>query len=201
MAQVEAAVVVHLRSVYYPGNPLEIFPLTLLSGRDLAIELVRESATIVMIFAVAMLAERRGTRRFAAFVYIFGVWDLFYYLWLKLMIGWPTSWLEWDVLFLIPWPWFGPWLAPALIALLFVIWGGSVLVQAKAVTWLRPGILLFTLGAFSGVVSFLSPALPLLAGGQEAFRHFVPQAFPWTLYVVGVVMMGAGLWCTQIDDG
>jgi len=201
MAHVEAALVVHLRSIYYPGDPLEIFPLVLMSDRDLAIELAREVATIVMIFMVAMLAERRPTHRFGAFVYIFGVWDLFYYLWLKLMIGWPTSWLEWDVLFLIPWPWFGPWLAPVLIAMLFIIWGGLVLVRARAVTWPRPGILLFTLGAFLGVASFLSPALPLLAGGQEAFRDFVPQFFPWVLYAVGVVLMGVGLWCSQIDDG
>lgn len=99
MAHVEASLVVHLRSLYYPDNPLVLFPLSLLSHRDLAIELSRELATVVMIVCVSLLAEKGFARIFAAFVYVFGLWDIAYYLWLKLMIGWPVSWFEWDVLF------------------------------------------------------------------------------------------------------
>ena len=76
MAHVEAALVVHLRSLYYPDNPLAIFPLSLLSHRDLAIELARELATLVMIMSVALLAARGFVRIFAAFVYIFGLLSL-----------------------------------------------------------------------------------------------------------------------------
>lgn len=201
MAHVEATIVVHLRSLYYPDNPLQIFPLALLSPRDQAIELVREAATLVMIVTVALLAERQGTRRFAAVLYIFGLWDLFYYLWLKLMIGWPAAWLEWDVLFLIPWPWFGPWLAPAAIALMFALWGASVLRQTRTVIWPLRAIALFSLGAVAGVASFLAPALPLLDGGPQAFRDFAPQRFPWPLYVGGLVLMGVGLWLGRLADG
>jgi len=97
----------HLRHLYYPLDPQRLFPLVLLSHADLALELARELATVVMIVAVAVLAERGWVRRFAAFVFVFGLWDLGYYAWLKLVLDWPLHWLEWDVLFLIPWPWFG----------------------------------------------------------------------------------------------
>ena len=193
MAQVEASIVVHLRTIYYPGDPLQIFPLALMTHRDLAIELLRELATVVMIVSVAMLAVRGAMRRFAAFVYVFGLWDLFYYLWLKLMIGWPVSWLEWDVLFLIPWPWFGPWLAPALIALLFTLWGGRILLartEARLVPW--AGIL-FLLGTLLALGAFLWPAFVLLPGGEAAFAGYTPEHFLWGLFLTGLVLMTIGL--------
>ena len=53
----------------------------------------------------------------------FGVWDIFYYVFLKMMCGWPHSLVDWDILFLIPLPWWGPVLAPVLIASLMIAWG------------------------------------------------------------------------------
>ena len=196
MAQVEAALVVHLRSVYYADNPLTLFPLSLLSHRDLGIELIRESATVVMILTVALIAERGFSRIFAAFVYVFGMWDIFYYVWLKLMIGWPVAWLEWDILFLIPWPWFGPWATPALIALLFVGWGGWVISSSRAMRFSRRSIFAFITGTALALAAFLLPAYPLLAGGEDAFRKFTPEKFNWGLYTVGYLLMGYGLWKT-----
>ena len=35
---------------------------------------------------------------------------------LKVMCGWPHSLLDWDILFLLPLPWWGPVIAPVLIA-------------------------------------------------------------------------------------
>ena len=200
MAQVEASLVVHLRSIYYPGNPLEIFPLNLLSHRDLAIEFVRELATVVMILAVALLTTRGGTRVFAVFVYVFGLWDIFYYLWLKIMIGWPVSWFEWDVLFLIPWPWLGPWLSPVLIALLFVVWGGWVLTSPNEVRFSRSTVVLFVVGALLALVTFLLPAAPLLLEGEEAFRGYLPGDFFWSLFIFGYILMAIGLWRVVIGN-
>ena len=68
MANVEAVIVVHLRILYYPVDPTVIFPLVLLSQRDLLIEIVRELATLVMILGVAALAARKLMGIFAAFV-------------------------------------------------------------------------------------------------------------------------------------
>lgn len=194
MALVEAVVVIHLRHLYYPADPRALFPLAILSPSDLTLELARELATTVMILAAAALAERGFVRRFAAFVFVFGLWDLGYYAWLKLLLDWPKQWLEWDVLYLLPWPWLGPWISAALIALLFVLWGGWTLV-ANAVRGNLPAhsIVLFVTGTVLALAAFLLPAWPLLAGGSEAFRGYVPGGFPWGLHFAGVALMTAGL--------
>jgi len=193
MALVEAAIVVHLRHVYYPENPLALFPLVLLNPDDLALELARELATLIMLLAVALLATRGFMRRFAAFLFVFGLWDLFYYIWLKVYLGWPTQWLEWDILFLIPWPWFGPWLTPALIALLFAFWGGWALGSPRELR-LRPAdVLLFVAGALLALAAFLAPAWPLLAGGAAAFHGWMPSIFFWPLYGAGLTGMAVAL--------
>jgi len=193
MALVEAALVVHLRHVYYPQNPLALFPLVLLTPDDLALELARELATVVMILTVAVLTARGFVRRFAAFVFVFGLWDLFYYVWLKLYLDWPSQWLEWDILFLIPWPWFGPWLAPALIALLFVFWGGWALTTPHELRLRSTDGMLFVAGALLALAAFLTPAWPLLAGGTAAFHGWMPDTFAWPLYLVGIAVMATAL--------
>lgn len=194
MALFEAVLVIHLRGLYYPDDPLSLFPLVPLSDRDLALELGRETATLLMLLAVAKLTERGWLRVFAAFVYLFGLWDIFYYVWLKLLIGWPTQWGEWDVLFLIPWPWLGPWIAPALIALLFVIWGGWILLSSRTRYVSALSISAFVAGSALGLTAFLLPAYPLLAGGKAAVAAFMPQTFPWGFYHVGFGLMAVGLW-------
>jgi hypothetical protein len=193
MAYVEAALVVHLRQLYYADNLLTIFPLHLLSHSDLAIELLREVATILMLVTVALLAERDSGRRFAAFMFIFGIWDLAYYGCLKLLIDWPQTWLEWDVLFLLPWPWFGPWITPAAIALLFTAWGAWVLLfeHQPRFTWFSA--VLFVAGAALGLAAFLLPAAALLPQGEVAFQDYQPGYFAWYLFVPGFVAMGVGL--------
>jgi hypothetical protein len=194
MAHVEASVVVHMRTIYYPNNPQALFPLSILSHRDLGIEFLRELATVVMIGCVALIAASGFTRVFAAFIYVFGLWDIFYYLWLKLMLGWPVSWSEWDVLFLIPWPWFGPWIAAALIALLLVIGGGWILLRAGNARFTRATALTFVVGMLLALAAFLLPAVPLLPGGEEAFRNYQPQTFCWRCYIPGYLMMAVSLW-------
>ena len=82
------------------------------------VELTREFATMIMLFAVGFLAGRTWRTRIGYAAIAFGVWDIFYYVFLKIMCGWPHSVLDWDVLFLLPMPWWGPVLAPVLISLL-----------------------------------------------------------------------------------
>lgn len=195
MAQFEAVLVIHLRSLYYPEDPLSLFPLAALSERDLALELARETATVIMLVAVAVLAERGFLRRFAAFLLLFGLWDIFYYAWLKLLLGWPTHWGEWDVLYLIPWPWFGPWLTPALIALLFAGWGAWMLVSSRERRLSAMSMVIFTAGALFGLAAFLLPGWPLVGGGEAAVQSFTPTDFPWHLYLPGYVLMAIGLGC------
>lgn len=196
MACVEAVLVVYLRVLYYPDNPLAIFPLRLLSNAHLAMELTRELATGVMILSVAWVAQKNAARRFAALVYVFGLWDIFYYAWLKLLIGWPLTFTEWDVLFLIPWPWFGPWLTPVTIALVFVLWGGWALSAARAPRWRIAWIALFLTGVLLVLAAFLAPGATLLPHGAEGFRGYVPGAFAWWLFLPGLVAITVALIAT-----
>lgn len=190
----EAVLVIYLRSLYYPDDPLSLFPLAVLSERDLVLELIREAASVLMLVAVAVLAVSGFLRRFAAFLFLFGLWDIFYYVWLKLLLGWPTRWGEWDVLYLIPWPWFGPWLTPALIALLFAGWGGWMLLSPMERRASGMSMWLFAAGAVLGLAAFLLPGWPLITGGETAVRSFTPTGFPWHLYLPGYLLMAIGLW-------
>lgn len=189
MAQVEAAVVIYLRELYYGDHPLTVFPFIPPSERDLFIELTRELATVLMILSVSLLQPQRGIRAFAAFIYVFGLWDIAYYVWLKILLGWPTQWLEWDVLFLIPWPWLGPWIAPVLVSILFVV-AGTRLLSASA-GFSRVSLTTFVGGAALVVAAFLLPGLPLRGGGEAA--ALAAGHFPWSFFVPGYLLMVCGL--------
>jgi len=119
MAFVESAVVVYLRELYYPEG--FNFPLVLLPGRIALTEFLREIATLIMLLGIGFLAGRNFRQRFAWFIYSFAIWDIFYYVFLKLILDWPSSWLTWDILFLIPVIWTGPVLAPVLVSLTMII--------------------------------------------------------------------------------
>src|SRR3954466_7524604 len=115
MGVLEAAVVIYLRKLYFPGGFR--FPMNMIGGDIVVVELWRELATVVMLASIGALAGRTRSERFALFIYAFGLWDLVYYGFLKLTLGWPESVFTWDILFLLPIPWFGPVLAPCLVAL------------------------------------------------------------------------------------
>jgi hypothetical protein len=118
----EVAIVVYLRELYYPDGFR--FPVVLVPPRIAAVEIAREAASILVLAAAARLAGRAFLERFAAFALLFGAWDLVYYAGLKLLLGWPSSFSEWDVLFLIPVPWLGPVWAPCAVSAALVAAGG-----------------------------------------------------------------------------
>jgi hypothetical protein len=120
----EGAIVVYLRELYYPDGFR--FPVRIITNHVAVVEVLREAASLLLLAAAARLAGERFLERFAAFMLLFGIWDLFYYAVLKLVLGWPASLQTWDILFLIPVPWVGPVWAPVVIALSLVV-GGSYL--------------------------------------------------------------------------
>ncbi|MDB9822676.1 hypothetical protein OAC89_03155 [Deltaproteobacteria bacterium] len=124
-AWVESAIVVYLREIFYQGS--FYFPIVInwekaeYVGHYLTpIEMGRELATIVMLAAVAWASGKNGWQKFSFFMIAFGIWDIFYYIWLWVMVGWPESLMTWDILFLLPLPWVGPVITPVLIALAMI---------------------------------------------------------------------------------
>ncbi|MHB8346578.1 MAG: hypothetical protein ACYDHM_05195 [Acidiferrobacterales bacterium] len=200
MALLEAAVVIYLRRLYYPGDILSIFPPKMLAHIDLVLELAREAATLIMLLGVAMLAERGFVRVFAAFVYAFGLWDIFYYVWLKVFIGWPVRWGEWDILFLIPWAWLGPWIAAVLVAALFVLWGGAILSLRSTCRAPFSDGMIFVAGMLLVLTSFLQPAFGLLSRGTLALATYRPGNFWWGAYAAGLALMAVALGRILIDS-
>lgn len=165
----------------------ELFPLLRLDQLNpatlslLKIELAREAFTLILIWAVS----RTARSRLGAFILAFGVWDLTFYLWLRVLIGWPPSLLTWDLLFLLPVPWAAPVLAPSIVAATMTGFGIWLLTsEPRAERRLLPSMLL-TSGAMVILISFLWDWRRWLAGG-------LPQAFPWMIFAFGEALAIAG---------
>lgn len=119
MGFLESAIVFYLREIYYKNG--FSFPLsTTFFEKILVVDLVREFCTIVMLVVVGILAGKNFLQRFCYFLFTFAIWDIFYYVGLKVVLNWPTSLLTWDLLFLIPIPWIGPVLAPIIASLTMI---------------------------------------------------------------------------------
>ena len=183
---IEAAVVVYLREIFHPEGftfPLASAVLTSESRNLLSVEVGREAATLVLILAGCMLAGRNRRQRLAYFMTIFAVWDIFYYVWLKVIIGWPASLLDFDVLFLIPMPWAGPVLAPVLVSLAMLILAAVILYRDY---FGRP-IMVF----FSDWLGFWLSGLIIIASFCIAGKHMgqadYAEHFWWSLFSVGLV--------------
>lgn len=86
-------------------------------------ETVREFATIIMLLSISFLAGKTLKQRIAAFMIAFSTWDIFYYVFLNVITGWPKSLFDIDVYFLIPVTWVGPVITPVIISLLLFITG------------------------------------------------------------------------------
>ncbi|MBI4036327.1 hypothetical protein HY386_00415 [Candidatus Daviesbacteria bacterium] len=104
-----------------PQTALKIITDTTL----LNVERIREAATLVMLASVATLAGKLFWERVAFFFLAFGIWDIFYYIFLKLAIGWPKTLTDLDIFFLLPTPWVGPVFVPIFISLFLIV--GSLL--------------------------------------------------------------------------
>ena len=180
-AFVESSIVIYLRALYYPeGFSL---PLKTLPAPMVTVELIREASTILMLTAVAMIAGRKGWPRFGYFLLMFGVWDLLFYAWLRIMIGWPGSLTEWDILFLIPLPWIGPVIAPALVALLMTVCGGMIVARCAAERHFRPGVLSWLLAIPGAAVLLFS----FMADTDATLRGAAPHPYRYELLGLSLV--------------
>ena len=191
MAWVESAVVYYLRTHLDRIEPYQPNPLPLIGGLG-PVELGRELATMIMLFAVGALAGRTWRARIGYMVVAFGVWDIFYYVFLKLMCGWPHTLLDWDILFLLPLPWWGPVLAPMLIALLMIFWGtlASQFERSHPPTLSNWGVwVLNFIGVALALYVFMADAIRISGDGAVALRSLLPTHFNWPLFLVALALM------------
>jgi len=209
MAFLESAVVVYIREIFYPDG--FSFPLKDIGNHLAATEFIREAATLLMLVAIGMLAGTTRNARFAWFIYSFAVWDIFYYVFLKALLNWPASLLEWDVLFLIPVTWVGPVIAPVICSLLMIILALAMLcielrngrVQAGKTVWslLISGSLIVIISFTMDFVNFMHGyfswseilAFRWMAEITKLSELYVPQHFNWWVFLAGIAVISAGI--------
>jgi hypothetical protein len=186
-AFVESSVVVYLRQIFYPGG--FAFPLNPGFTSEIAVEVSREFATVVTLLAVGVIAGTTRWQRFSYFLIGFGVWDVFYYVWLKVILDWPASLFDWDILFLIPIPWIGPVIAPVLVSLM-MIGGGWLILRLEEVRGsfraTRSAIALSLLGSVVVLLSFV-----LDIDATLRFQH--PKPYHYELLVLGMACYAGAL--------
>jgi hypothetical protein len=182
MGYLEAAVVVYLRGLYYPEG--FAFPLRLMEHQLLLVELGRETATLIMLVTLAWLSGRKLAGRLAFFMLAFAVWDIFYYIWLKLLIGWPESWLTWDILFLLPLPWIGPVLSPLIVSLAMLTGSWFILRRLQGAGQFRPVMREWFFALSGAGLIFLSYVIDTDAG----LRGGMPAPYRWELLAGGLAL-------------
>ena len=201
MGYLESAVVVYIREIYYPEG--FSFPLKVLDNHILITEIFREAATLVMLIGIGIVAGRSPIERFGLFIYSFGWWDIFYYVFLKVLIDWPESLLTWDILFMLPTTWVGPVIAPLLNALVMIILGGLISYfqgKYKSVRIKAPEWLLLIAGSVVLLITYMQDYsrymlkrnsisdLFFSIPDQNMLDHatqYIPRHFNWMLFIIG----------------
>jgi hypothetical protein len=196
---VEASVVVYLRAIYEPLRqsisprpPNELFPMITprqlqAAGPEnvqrLLTELGREAATILMLAAIGLAVARTFHEWAAAFLIAFGVWDISFYAFLKILIDWPASLYTWDILFLIPVPWASPVIAPVIVSLSMIVCGLTALrrpIHIRPLQWCA-----IVAGGVIIVIAFTLDYENTTAGRM-------PNPFNWIVFSLGELIGLAG---------
>lgn len=191
MAWVEAAVVLYLRVLVDRLQPYQADPLPHFGGLGGA-EVIREASTLLMLLAIGWLAGRTLRSRLAFSVFAFGVWDIAYYVFLIPLTGWPQSLLDWDILFLIPLPWWGPVIAPVSVALLLIAGGWLTvwLEERNLPADLRPWTWALALAGTAVILhTFMADAIRAAGSGADFVRQVLPTEFGWGAFLAGYGLM------------
>lgn len=200
MALLETSVVVYLRALFYPDG-FE-FPLKRIPDNLIIVEILREASTIIMLASIGMLVGKDKFSKLAWFLYSFAIWDIFYYIFLFLFIQWPASVLEWDILFLIPLPWYGPVGSPIGVAICMILFAWVLLpnsnkieqTKIKSVEW---GVMLLgcTTILYTYMADFIKavPNIGSLQSIKETSDTFIPERYNWNAWAIGIFLILLGI--------
>ena len=198
MGFLEGIVVVYVRELCCPEG--FTFPIPILSPELISIEWIREISTLIMLATVGIITGRNNLQRLLYTLFAWGVWDIFYYVALKLLIGWPASFLTWDLLFLIPISWLGPVLAPVInsvtmIAMALLLTGKE---EKGFTVRIAPGEwALLAGGALVVLYTYLIDFFRLSGGStaeeekrlMEMVSTYVPDSYSWLIFAAGEAMI------------
>lgn len=209
MGFLETAVVIYLRKIYYPHGFQ--FPLIPIDPDIGLIEFLREAATIIMLVGIGILAGKNTSQKFSIFLYCFAIWDIFYYVFLKVFLAWPESLFTSDILFLIPVPWVGPVLAPCIVSLTMIVLTSAVIYSHESGYMVHFGMrewISFITGSLVIIFSFIQDYVKYVSGGgptshvwtlsskQNMFdeiSHYVPTSYNWYLFSLGEIIIVLGI--------
>jgi len=186
----ESAVVVYLRTIAYPGG--FSFPLQPLSTDLATTEILRELFSLIMLFSVAYMLGKRAIDRFGWFIYNFAIWDIFYYIFLYLLIGWPNSIATMDLLFMIPVVWAGPVWAPVLLSLLMIFLAVPIIIFSQRIRYMRFRFKEFLFLSLGSVLCFLSFTLDSFRFSGN-MNKFEPGSFNWIVFGIGALTIFIGI--------
>lgn len=186
MAYLESAVVVYLRAMYGIKDLLRDTPL--LADPYTVIEVGREAATLVMLIIIGIISGNTWQKRIAYSIFAFAIWDIFYYIWLFLFIQWPKSLFEWDILFLIPLPWWGPVITPIIISFLLILISYFVIIDTKfkitSFDWI-----IFSLAIIMILFTFMEDSIKTILSGGKKINEVRPTDFNWILFLIAYISM------------
>jgi hypothetical protein len=208
MGLLESAVVIYMREILYPEG--FGFPLNPVQPDLMLTELLREGATIIMLLGIGFLAGRNTSERFAWFLYSFAIWDIFYYVFLWLLIGWPPSLMTYDVLFFLPSTWIAPVITPLIVSLTMIAFALLILVlnrleediKIPGISWLLliTGSVILILGFIWDYSAFIMESMTIrdiwtLPKEQvlKLATRYIPRKFNWFLFILGELMILSGI--------
>ncbi len=135
------------------------------------------------------------------------MWDIFYYIFLKALLGWPASLLTWDILFLIPVVWVGPVIGPVINSLTMILLAmlisyftdKNLATKIKSTEWL-----FLILGSIVIIISYtydytsymlnefsFTELISSSSSGEmlEYSAEYIPDRFIWWIYIVGEAIL------------
>jgi len=206
----ESAIVIYLREIIYPDG--FAFPLQPIDRVLATTEIVREAFSLIMLLSVSILTGKSTITKFAYFLFSFAVWDIFYYIFLKMLINWPESLMTMDILFLLPVTWVGPVLAPLILSFLMILFALLILYSSarnEQVHLKAHELVMLITGSVIVIISFTQDYIRFILSHYPAADiwslpakdilklsvQYYPENFYWLIFIVGVVfiLIGIGL--------